>query len=100
MCYNKMYDYEFPSVGCIAESKSGHDAGRLYIVAAVINGDFVLLVDGNYRPVSKPKTKRIKHLKPRGLSGDAQAAIQGGKFTDALARKVIKAFEVTRSDIK
>ena len=92
MCYNKMYDYEFPSVGCVAESKSGHDEGRLYIVAAVINKDFVLLVDGEYRPISKPKTKRIKHLKPRGLSADAVKAISDNKFTDALARKIIKAF--------
>ena len=94
MCYNKMYDYEFPSVGCIAESKSGHDAGRLYIVAAVVSGDFVLLVDGSYRPIAKPKTKRIKHLKPRGLSPDAQSAINEGKLSDELARKIIKAFRI------
>ena len=51
------------SVGDMAVSLKGHDCGRLYIVVAEINSDFVLVADGKYRPVDNPKQKRRKHLK-------------------------------------
>ncbi len=50
------------TVGDMAVSKCGHDAGRLYIVIGEVNEDFVLVADGKYRPVQNPKLKRRKHL--------------------------------------
>ncbi len=49
--------------GDMAISLMGHDKGRLYIVIAELNKDFVLVADGNYRPVDAPKQKRRKHLR-------------------------------------
>ena len=51
------------SVGDMAVSLKGHDSGRLYVVIAELNDDFVLVADGKYRPTDKPKQKRRKHLK-------------------------------------
>ena len=68
MCYNEMYAPIKPTVGQVVKSLKGHDADRLYIIAAVLSNEFVLLVDGKYRTLSKPKTKRYKHLKTVGES--------------------------------
>lgn len=50
------------TVADMAVSLKGHDTGRLYIVASEVNEDFVLVVDGKYRPLEFPKLKRRKHL--------------------------------------
>ena len=55
-----------PAVGQVVKSLKGHDEERLYIIAAVLSGEFVLCVDGKYRQLNKPKTKRFKHLKVLG----------------------------------
>lgn len=85
-----MYALENPTVGQVVESRMGHDKGRMYIVVAVLGSDFVLCADGEYRPLDKPKTKRVKHLKWAGESQDAAKAIASGKLTDSAVRKIIK----------
>ena len=49
-------------VGYVVKSLKGHDTGRVYLVVAVLNADFVLLSDGEYRKLDNPKQKRIKHV--------------------------------------
>lgn len=48
-------------VGKFAISRAGHDKEQVYVIVAK-EGDFVYLCDGKYRPVQKPKKKRIKHI--------------------------------------
>lgn len=50
-------------IGRFAFSKAGHDKSKLYVITAV-EGDFVYLSDGQYRPLEKPKRKRRKHIQP------------------------------------
>ena len=52
----------FLTVGDVAQSLKGHDAGRMYVVIAEL-GEFVLVADGKYRTTENPKQKRRKHLK-------------------------------------
>ena len=89
MCYNEMYAPIKPAVGQVVKSLKGHDAGRLYIIAAVLSAEFVLLVDGKYRTLSKPKTKRYKHLKAVGES-DLEFS---EKLLDAEVRKAVSEFQ-------
>ena len=49
-------------IGAIVLSKSGRDKGRYFIVYKIESFDFVLLVDGHIRKLSKPKLKKIKHI--------------------------------------
>ncbi len=70
----------------IVVSRKGHDAGRRYLVAAEIGGDFILLVDGRYRTVEKPKLKRLKHVKYAGT-----CALDVKSATDADIRKALAA---------
>ncbi|WP_353893453.1 KOW domain-containing RNA-binding protein [Proteinivorax hydrogeniformans] len=50
-------------IGQLVRSNKGRDLGKLYIAMA-IEGDRVLLVDGNKRTTKKPKAKNIKHITP------------------------------------
>ncbi len=52
--------------GYFVKSKAGHDKGKTYII---IEGpretgmpDLVMVTDGEYKPVEKPKKKKTKHL--------------------------------------
>ena len=47
--------------GCFALSLKGRDKGTIYVVSAE-DGDFVHLINGKQRKVSKPKIKRKKHI--------------------------------------
>ena len=49
--------------GMFARSKAGHDKGRLYVIAGMDEG-YVYLVDGDLRPFSKPKKKKMMHIQP------------------------------------
>lgn len=43
--------------GMMARSKSGHDAGKVYVITKVEEA-YVYLVDGKVRTLDKPKRKR------------------------------------------
>ena len=55
--------FENPVVGRVVYSKAGRDKGKLLIVIGIVDEDFVLVADGDLRPMERPKRKRIKHLK-------------------------------------
>ena len=69
--------------GSIVKSLKGHDTGRIYLVVATLNDDFVLVCDGKYRKTDNPKQKRIKHLEYIGDAGELP-------LTDAAVRKLCK----------
>lgn len=48
--------------GDIVISKAGRDKGRPLVVLENIDENFVLLVDGDLRPLEKPKKKKLLHL--------------------------------------
>lgn len=60
-----------PVIGRVAFSKAGRDKGKIFIVVGVINEDFVLIADGDLRPVERPKKKRLKHLRYTDLTAGA-----------------------------
>lgn len=48
-------------IGWMAKSLAGHDKNKIYIIIEETD-DTVLLVDGECRPLSKPKWKKKKHI--------------------------------------
>lgn len=48
--------------GQLVEPKAGRDSGSFYLVIDVIDGKYVLAVDGMVRRLENPKKKNIKHL--------------------------------------
>lgn len=51
-----------PEIGGVAESLSGRDKGRLYLILKV-QGERLYLCDGSYRTLSNPKQKNRKHVR-------------------------------------
>lgn len=51
--------------GRLVTSIAGRDRGQPYLVCAVQNDGFVLVVNGEKRSVDRPKRKNPRHLEPR-----------------------------------
>jgi ribosomal protein L14E/L6E/L27E len=88
MCYNNYCGLQGDKMalkeGIIVKSLKGHDTGRVYVVISAVNDDFVLLCDGKYRTLDKPKQKRIKHLE---VIGEIRLS---ASVSDASIRKICK----------
>lgn len=49
--------------GQLVSSTQGRDTGRYYLVVGISEDGFILVTDGEYRGIEKPKKKNPKHLK-------------------------------------
>ena len=82
----------------VVASIAGRDQGKLFIVLAV-EGEYLLLADGKRRKVSRPKAKKLGHI--RQLAGARQEydhpAIQklrqGEPVSDRELRRALAAFK-------
>ena len=81
-------------IGDIVISTYGHDMGEWYIVEQVLN-DYVFLVDGKNKPLSKPKKKKVKHTLATGCFAEdiSNKINQRQNIQDAEIRKAIKFFK-------
>lgn len=77
-------------VGQLVTSKSGRDQGRVYIVVQCPDAKTVVVVDGKYRKLAKPKRKNVIHLlEHNAISRDIQVAVAENKLTDEQVRRTI-----------
>jgi ribosomal protein L14E/L6E/L27E len=78
--------------GRTAKSRMGRDKGKFFMICAVIDADFVSVTDGEYRPLAKPKKKRIKHLKllPDVLTVISEKLAAGTRVFDSEVRAALK----------
>ncbi len=49
-------------IGQVVRSKAGRDKGAFLAVYQIVDEQYVLLVDGDRRTLSRPKKKKVKHL--------------------------------------
>ncbi len=77
--------------GRICISKSGRDKGRVFIIKAVLDESYVLIVDGVMRKLDKPKKKKLKHLaiKPYDVAILADKWRTGATVFDAEIKSAI-----------
>lgn len=83
------------SVGNIVLSGKGRDKGRLFFVVAMAEDGCVFISDGDYRRISNPKKKKLKHIS-HFSSAETKVANKlkdGEKVTDAELRKAIRQLE-------
>ena len=86
-----------PDPGRVAVSKAGRDAGKFFIVYAVLDGQYVLIADGKYHKTAKPKKKKLKHLR---LTDDVIESIgaklvKGSKVFDSEIHSALKKYNNT-----
>lgn len=54
--------------GDIVYATQGRDKDTPFVVLEVLNDEYVLLSNGRRRKVTKPKKKKMKHIKQSGFS--------------------------------
>lgn len=78
------------SVGDIALSKAGHDAGKRFVVLKIVDAQYVLIADGRTRKVAKPKRKKMRHLEWESSgSSVTEKLIAGETVTDRAIRAAL-----------
>ena len=90
MVLNKRNDCDV-SIGQLVKSKAGRDKGEVFIVIDIIDHEYVFVVDGKLRKLSKPKKKKVKHLQRYDeIIRDFEKMQKQTDFNDALIRRQIK----------
>lgn len=81
-------------IGMLASSKAGHDKSMVYVI---INEDteYVYLVDGKTRKLSKPKKKNKKHIQiiKKCIEPNLAGRIKDGLADDIEIRKLIRQYK-------
>ncbi|MBO8141988.1 MAG: RNA-binding protein [Firmicutes bacterium] len=78
--------------GRLVRSKAGRDAGKLFLVYRVLEDGFVLVIDGDKRPVARPKRKNPRHLEACSAVADGLGArwARGESVKDAEVRAALE----------
>ena len=86
---------KIPQKGGVVQSVQGRDDGHYYVIAEVLNGGFVLVVDGKTRTLENPKKKNVKHLRllphnisEEGIVRDKSFDVRTAHYLKELAEKV------------
>ncbi len=53
---------KIPVIGGICKSTQGRDEGRYYIITSVFADGAVYVADGNFKKLSSPKKKNLRHI--------------------------------------
>ena len=80
-----------PETGVVAVSRAGHDKGRAFVIIGREGTEYVLLADGRNRKGSKPKRKKLRHVRiePAVAESVRDTLQSGGIPTDAELRKAL-----------
>ncbi|MCL2708404.1 MAG: KOW domain-containing RNA-binding protein [Defluviitaleaceae bacterium] len=77
--------------GSVVKSKNGRDKGKMFAVLK-IEGEYLMIADGETRPLGKPKRKKDRHVQPLNAVLDLNAAGPRG-MCDADLRKWLRPFK-------
>jgi ribosomal protein L14E/L6E/L27E len=82
-------------IGSVVYSIAGRDSQSCFIVFEIINENYVLIVDGDKHKISKPKMKKVKHLKYRGdvLTNLKEKISEKKQIFDSEIKKALKQYE-------
>lgn len=84
--------------GRFALSKAGRDRDRCFIILDVIDEQFVTVVDGRLRKLSRPKKKKLMHLrlKPQ-IAEEIRQKRQDGTLLDSDIRRAIDSLSAEKT---
>lgn len=88
-----------PEVGGICQSKQGRDKDRYYIISSVEKDGTVLVTDGNFKRLTTPKKKNLKHLRllPEKVESIAVKLISGEKVFDTEIYSALKNYNYPKT---
>ena len=77
--------------GRVVRSTQGRDKGKFFLVLGVQGQDSVLIADGRYHPLEKPKKKKKKHLRAEPVQVNLETIRpEGGKTQNSDLRKALE----------
>lgn len=79
----------------LVQSKRGRDKGRCFIIIGILDDNHVIIADGDLRKLSRPKKKKLKHLKifPQ-IAEEIKAKLEGdGRISDKEVRSILERFK-------
>ena len=74
-------------IGKFATSKAGHDKTKLYIIIKE-DAEYVYLVDGELKPIEKPKKKSKKHIQIIKKIADEQMFVNSASVNETIKRTI------------
>ncbi len=79
----------------VVKSTAGRDEGSVYLIKELIDEKYVLVIDGNTKPISKPKKKKIKHISSLNQVETSLKDIfdDKSKINDGEIRKILKKYQ-------
>lgn len=78
--------------GMLAMSMAGHDRGQVYVIWGE-EGDIVFLVDGEHRPLAKPKKKNRRHMQVIKKIPEEWKDFPQQSITDEKIKYVLKCYK-------
>ncbi|SFR64215.1 KOW domain-containing RNA-binding protein [Anaeromicropila populeti] len=78
--------------GMLVRSKAGHDKNELFVIIEVVN-EYVYLVNGKQKTLSKPKKKKVQHIQITNYVDENINGKQNEELNDSYVRKLIKKFD-------
>lgn len=87
--------------GRVVVSLAGRDRGRRMVILKVLDDRFVLVADGSYRTVNRPKRKNARHLRVHGGidEGVARDTFAGRAVTDKAIREALQRVSEEKRDV-
>ena len=86
-------------IGWMAASLAGHDKQKIYIIIDETQ-DTVVLVDGECRPLAKPKTKKKKHIQVIKKSMDEELADRLKKGVPCRDEEIKRAIKLYKQSLE
>lgn len=78
----------------VVSSKLGRDKGKVFLIFEVVDDQYVLIVDGYFHKVEKPKRKKVKHLqKYNVVLDDIALDLYNKNISNADVRKTLEPYK-------
>ena len=79
-------------LGRLVKSTAGRDCGRFFVVVGRIDEKYILLADGDLRPMEAPKKKKLKHIDDMNIRSEElkERLLRREHIQNAELRKIIK----------
>ena len=89
-----------PVIGGICQSTQGRDKGRYYLIKNIDPDGSVGVVDGNFKKLSEPKRKNLKHLRllPEKAEVIASKLEDGRQVFDSEVYSALKGYNCPKPD--
>ncbi|MFO7952327.1 MAG: KOW domain-containing RNA-binding protein [Bacillota bacterium] len=85
--------------GQLVRSLAGRDKDEHYLVLREIDDQYVYLVNGHNRPVSKPKKKNKAHIQHYDRRVDLKELVETGKLNDSQVIEYLRKLLVPETEV-